>query len=83
MHTFGIKTTIPLLQQHLTALVVLNGNNNMLIKPANRAKRTRFTKVARVIYVTPPMVRLRPAGIKTEVTNSKKRLCFFITMKKK
>ena len=37
--------------------------DNMLIKPANRAKRTWFTKVARVIYVTTPMVWLRPAGI--------------------
>ncbi len=56
--------------------------NNMLIRPANRTKRTWFTKVARVIYVTSPMVRLRPAGIKQKSPIQKKRLCLFITMKK-
>ena len=57
--------------------------DNMLIKPANRAKRTWFTKVARVIYVTTPMVWLCPAGIKQKSPIQKKRLCLFITMKKK
>ena len=80
-HFCMVKTTIPWSQQHSSAFVVLR--DNMLIKPANRAKRTWFTKVARVIYVTTPMVWLRPAGIKQKSPIQKKRLCLFITMKKK
>ncbi len=55
----------------------------MLIKPANRAKRTWFTKVARVIYVTTPMVWLRPAGIKQKSPIKKKTVMSFHNYEKK
>ena len=55
----------------------------MLIKPTNRAKQTRFTKVARVIYVTTPMVRLCPAGIKQKSPIQKKTVMSFHNYEKK
>ena len=76
-----VKTTIPWPQQHSSASVVLR--DNMLIKPANRAKRTWFTKVARVIYVTTPMVWLCPAGIKQKSPIQKKTVMSFHNYEKK
>lgn len=80
-HLCMVKTTIPWHQQHSSASVVLR--DNMLIKPANRAKRTWFTKVARVIYVTTTMVWLCPAGIKQKSPIQKKTVMSFHNYEKK